>query len=325
VNTSLSHGGRARPLLGDQVGSGFIQNVVLVAALALATAGAVKGLAGRMSDKLDCTGSSITSLANVPCTDDGAGDGQQLAVVAIPPPPPPPAPPPPEPPPPPSNPVGDFFGGFFAGDFTDCESVACTSGQIISGFIPIFGDVRDTVAAGVHCAAGEDCSDLLLAGVGFIPFVGDIAKGADKAAEGLGKVDEVVDLGGAAGRRDPSIPKTPLGAKPNESFFWSGSTDGIGGVERAAELARAGGGKTLEDLLRERGIPEPTTMDGWIELSRQFAQEASGEVRAVVGESTRPNSVWESVELPALMNNPNVTKITIIDPKTGAETVIYQR
>ena len=32
-----------------------------------------------------------------------------------------------------------------------------------------------------------------------------------------------------------------------------------------------------------------------------------------------------NVELPRLKNNPNVTKITTIDPKTGVENVIFER
>jgi len=34
---------------------------------------------------------------------------------------------------------------------------------------------------------------------------------------------------------------------------------------------------------------------------------------------------WENRELPALKNNPNITKIVIIDPKTKISTVIFQR
>ena len=33
----------------------------------------------------------------------------------------------------------------------------------------------------------------------------------------------------------------------------------------------------------------------------------------------------EARELPALKNNPNITKIVIIDPKTKISTVIFQR
>ncbi len=59
--------------------------------------------------------------------------------------------------------------------------------------------------------------------------------------------------------------------------------------------------------------------------SAAYAEQVSGEVRAVVGTKLRSDNTWENVELPRLMGNSNVTKITIIDPKTGIETVIFER
>jgi len=50
-----------------------------------------------------------------------------------------------------------------------------------------------------------------------------------------------------------------------------------------------------------------------------------GEVRATLGVNLRPGNIWETVELPRLIENPNVTRITIIDPETGSETVIFER
>jgi len=35
--------------------------------------------------------------------------------------------------------------------------------------------------------------------------------------------------------------------------------------------------------------------------------------------------IWENIELPRLKANPNVTKITTIDPKTGVEKIIFER
>ena len=123
-----------------------------------------------------------------------------------------------------------------------------------------------------------------------------------------------------------------LKTEPDTAFFWSGKTDGVGGAEVAADIAKGKGGVTLESTIEEKDItmPEwdfnvPSSMDAWDMASAAYAEQVSGEVRAVVGTELRPDNIWENVELPRLMENPNVTKITIIDPKTGIETVIFER
>lgn len=69
----------------------------------------------------------------------------------------------------------------------------------------------------------------------------------------------------------------------------------------------------------------PSSMDVWNMASAAYAEQVSGEVRAVVGTELRPGNTWENIELPRLMENPNVTKIMIIDPKTGIEIVIFEQ
>ncbi len=123
-----------------------------------------------------------------------------------------------------------------------------------------------------------------------------------------------------------------LATDTNKAFFWSGRTRGIGGEAVARKVATAKGAVTLEKLIEERGISmpawdptNPASLQAWAEASRQYAAGASGEVRAVVGESLRPGNVWENIELPELIKNKNVTKITTIDPATGAEKVVFSR
>ncbi|MGF6604823.1 hypothetical protein P3T23_009579 [Paraburkholderia sp. GAS448] len=69
----------------------------------------------------------------------------------------------------------------------------------------------------------------------------------------------------------------------------------------------------------------PSVVQAWQNISAQYAAGASGSVRAVIGSNLRPGNVWETAELPALMNNPKVTQITTIDPATGASKVIFTR
>jgi len=129
----------------------------------------------------------------------------------------------------------------------------------------------------------------------------------------LRNVDEVKDL---------------LKTNANTAFFWSGRTNGIGGEVRALEIAKSKGGTTLEGLLDDKGIKMPAWTDNpeiWADVSAEYANQVSGEVRAVVGKELRPDNIWENVELPRLKTNTNVIKITIIDPDTLEETVIFTR
>ena len=102
--------------------------------------------------------------------------------------------------------------------------------------------------------------------------------------------------------------------------------------ERAISVAETKGGKTLEKILDERGthLPswnpnDPVTVQLWESASRTYAAGASGTVHAVLGQELRLGSIWESVELPTLIANPNVKKIIGIDPVSGVERVIFSR
>ena len=88
----------------------------------------------------------------------------------------------------------------------------------------------------------------------------------------------------------------------------------------------------MEGLIEKRQIKmpdydpnNPASVKAWQDISADFAAGASGNVSAVIGKDLRPGNIWESVELPALKKNPNVNRITIIDPDTGIERVVFQR
>lgn len=124
----------------------------------------------------------------------------------------------------------------------------------------------------------------------------------------------------------------PVKTAPDTAFFWSGRTGKIGGAENAARIAAERGGTTLETLLEQRKIQmpawdaaDPKVVQAWQSISAQYAEGASGTVRAVVGQSLRPGNVWETAELPALMKNPAVRRIITIDPATGVETTVFTR
>jgi hypothetical protein len=118
--------------------------------------------------------------------------------------------------------------------------------------------------------------------------------------------------------------------RSGEAYFWSGL--GRGGAETAAGVARRGGGTTLEMFIESRGInmpvwdaANPASIKAWQDVSRVYASSASGEVRAVVGSNLRHGNIWQSVELPALQRNPNVSRVIQVNPTTGAESVLWGR
>lgn len=131
---------------------------------------------------------------------------------------------------------------------------------------------------------------------------------------------------------DVELIRGRLKTDPDTAFFWSGRTDGIGGMDVAKKIAKNKGGVTLESTIDDTNIvmPEwdfnaPSSVTAWEEALNVYAEQVSGEIRAVVGSELRPGNIWENIELPRLKANPNVTKITTIDPKTGVEKIIFER
>ncbi len=81
-----------------------------------------------------------------------------------------------------------------------------------------------------------------------------------------------------------------LKTEPDTAFFWSGRTNGIGGADRAAEIARAKGGVTLKSTIADKNIymqewdfGDPSSIQAWEDASAEYARQVSGEARAVVG------------------------------------------
>ena len=114
-----------------------------------------------------------------------------------------------------------------------------------------------------------------------------------------------------------------IGNKVEQAVFWSGRQ----GANRAAAeaFAQTTGGTTLEMTTAGRALEAAGgTISDWKALSADFAQRASGRVVAFVG-GARPTSVWTTIEKPNLMQNPNVTSISIRDAAQPWKTrVIYK-
>lgn len=104
--------------------------------------------------------------------------------------------------------VGSFIDGLVKGDFSDNDSWSATAGQVIGGFIPFVGqaaDARDTVAAIGGVIDGKDGAwgNLGLTALGWIPGVGDLAKGAIRGGEKV--VDAGSDVAGQATRHADDV------------------------------------------------------------------------------------------------------------------------
>jgi Flp pilus assembly pilin Flp len=151
-----------------------------------------------------------------------------------------------------------------------------------------------------------------------------LVKQAEKEAEKLG---ERAAAGGALAT------SRKLGTEANQAVFWSGI--GADGEQVAKAWAEKNGGKTMEKIMEERGVKLPpwpkagdvpeATEKAWRDASREFAQGASGDVRVLQQDSVGVGRVWGKEEFPALINNPKVTSITAVDPRTGAQILLWKR
>lgn len=122
----------------------------------------------------------------------------------------------------------------------------------------------------------------------------------------------------------------------SKSIFWAGRWKGaISLNEKAArEFALATGGtvldmtpagKALSLSLDTTKMTIPEIRAAWSQLSLEYARTAAGEIHAFTG-GAAVDSVWKTVELPALLKNSKVTKIVIHDAARPELTqIIYPR
>lgn len=119
-----------------------------------------------------------------------------------------------------------------------------------------------------------------------------------------------------------------VSSERGEAFFWSGVDEPV-----ATAIAQTLGGNTLEGTLRDRGVDmpdwaggtDPAVAEAWYTISARYAAAASGEVRVIAPAAVRYDSVWNLIEKPTLINNPEVTEITRIDPVAGDTETLFTR
>ncbi|RZF65153.1 hypothetical protein EWE75_07220 [Sphingomonas populi] len=104
--------------------------------------------------------------------------------------------------------IGSFFDGAVKGDFSGNTSWSATAGQVAMGFVPIAGqiaDIRDTAHAVGQIWNGESggWTNLAASAVGFIPGLGDAAKGLIRGGEKV--ADAGADIAKGAARHTDDV------------------------------------------------------------------------------------------------------------------------
>jgi hypothetical protein len=116
------------------------------------------------------------------------------------------------------------------------------------------------------------------------------------------------------------------------AVFWTGRVNGKSVEQRAADFAIENNGLTLELALLEADIVMPPFADRsseaervWKLASNLFAEQASGTAFVVMGPELRPNNVFETIEFPALKNNPEIDRVIKVDAVTEEQTELFFR
>lgn len=100
--------------------------------------------------------------------------------------------------------------------------------------------------------------------------------------------------------------------------------------EVAEEFAKNHSGVTMGMLLEDKNIHDwdwenSDVVKDWSEMSKVYAKQASGDVRVIARQPMRKGNIFENVEFPTLKRNKKVNSVTMIDPDTGEEKVLFRR
>jgi hypothetical protein len=119
-----------------------------------------------------------------------------------------------------------------------------------------------------------------------------------------------------------------LKSDKHQATFWSGRRGGTSTQQVAETHTQGRNGKTLEMALHQGGAKMPPWSPGnkkveqkWTQAAKIFAKKAQGDVHAHIGETVRPNGVYDKTEKPALLKNKKVNTITE-HRHDGSQTVI---
>ncbi|RDB20310.1 hypothetical protein Hypma_012635 [Hypsizygus marmoreus] len=129
--------------------------------------------------------------------------------------------------------------------------------------------------------------------------------------------------------------KNKLRPQPDQAVFWSGTKKGQDGKTAsvkpdAQKYAKANGKETINQALAKNNIKIPPPSQNpasprlWDVASKAWALRSKGETNAVVGDR-RPGNVYDRIEKPTLIKNPNVNKIVEHDKNKGTSSTVHQK
>ncbi|MEO8887785.1 MAG: hypothetical protein ABI429_00570 [Jatrophihabitantaceae bacterium] len=121
-----------------------------------------------------------------------------------------------------------------------CRTLISAANAVADTVVDVFGRIAET-AGKLKLILGAKLSEVATT---LAARFGSIAKGAEATAE--------ADPASAS-----RVGSLDFSTMKDQAFFWSGRTDGVGGATVPADRAGAGGGKTLEQIMEERGIKMP--------------------------------------------------------------------
>lgn len=121
--------------------------------------------------------------------------------------------------------------------------------------------------------------------------------------------------------------------RPPENQVWAKDHLVFGGDPDSLWTAKHLNLDSLETLMLKSGFHEEMSVTGkpgtpeneaWGHISTQFAEQASGEIRAKIGDML-PQNIWSDREYPRLLTLDTWTRIIYVNPLTFKETVALQR
>ena len=186
--------------------------------------------------------------------------------------------------------------------------VGAVAGAAVGGYLAAKRGKNIWAGIGIGAVGGALLGLGVGAGLGMISGAGAFATGTQISA-GFTAI--------ATGTKAAIISASLPAAEKAKQVFWAGGSVAQKAADTFAKVSQSGNiiSKTAqgkEIIAQTKNIPWEIAKPMWESASLNFAQQASGTVNAFIYAPNFSNtSIFMTVELPALINNPNVKEIVI--------------